>query len=84
MSSAERSYYGGSFLTDDFREAIQRRLRELGGVVLIVAAGVAAFSAAGSWECTGGGERRVIGSVDGVRKCGAINRPARAAAARPP
>jgi DNA segregation ATPase FtsK/SpoIIIE, S-DNA-T family len=49
MSSAERNYYGGSFLTDDFREAIQRRLRELGGVVLIVAAGGAAAALA-TWS----------------------------------
>ena len=36
MSSAERSHYGGSFLSDDFQAAIQRRLRELGGLALFV------------------------------------------------
>src|SRR5258708_2014142 len=49
MSSAERSYYGGSFLTDDFRAAIQRRLRELGGLVLVMAIGTAAASLA-TWS----------------------------------
>lgn len=49
MSSAERNYYGGSFLSDDFREAIARRLRELCGLGLIVVTGVAAAALA-TWS----------------------------------
>jgi DNA segregation ATPase FtsK/SpoIIIE, S-DNA-T family len=49
MSSAERSYYGGSFLTDDFRAAVQRRMRELGGLVLVIAVGAAAAALA-TWS----------------------------------
>jgi DNA segregation ATPase FtsK/SpoIIIE, S-DNA-T family len=49
MSSAERNYYGGSFLTDDFRAAIQRRVRELGGLVLVVVVGAAAAALA-TWS----------------------------------
>ena len=49
MSSAERNYYGGSFLPDDFGAAIRRRLRELCGLTLIVAAGAAAAALA-TWS----------------------------------
>jgi len=49
MSSAERNYYGGSFLTDDFRTAMQRRLRELGGLALVVAVSAAAAALA-TWS----------------------------------
>ena len=49
MSTAERNYYGGSFLSDDFRAAIQRRLRELGGLALVAAAGAAAAALA-TWS----------------------------------
>lgn len=41
--------YGGSFLSDDFRAAIQRRLRESVGLALIVAAGIAAAALA-TWS----------------------------------
>src|ERR1700748_3621345 len=34
MSTGARGYYGGSILSDDFRDAIQRRPRELGGFAL--------------------------------------------------
>jgi S-DNA-T family DNA segregation ATPase FtsK/SpoIIIE len=49
MSTADRSYYGGSFLSDDFRTAIQRRLSELGGLALVVAVAAAAAALA-SWS----------------------------------
>ena len=49
MSSAERSHYGGSFLSDDFHAAIRRRLRELGGLALIFAACIAAAALA-TWS----------------------------------
>jgi S-DNA-T family DNA segregation ATPase FtsK/SpoIIIE len=49
MSSAERSHYGGSFLSDDFHAAIQRRLRELGALVLFAAVGVVAAALA-TWS----------------------------------
>ena len=49
MSTAERSYHSGSLLTDDVRTAIERRLRELGGLVLVVAVAIAAVSLA-TWS----------------------------------
>ena len=49
MSTAERSYHSGSLLTDDVRTAIERRLRELGGLVLVVAVAIAALSLA-TWS----------------------------------
>ena len=49
MSSAERSHYGGSFLSDDFHAAIRRRLRELGGLALFVIVGIAAAALA-TWS----------------------------------
>jgi S-DNA-T family DNA segregation ATPase FtsK/SpoIIIE len=49
LSTAERSYYGGSFLSDDFRAAIRRRIRELGGLALIIVAGAAAAALA-TWS----------------------------------
>src|SRR5499427_6044788 len=49
MSSAERSHYGGSFLSDDFHAAIRRRLRELGGLVLFAAVGIVAAALA-TWS----------------------------------
>jgi S-DNA-T family DNA segregation ATPase FtsK/SpoIIIE len=49
ISSAERSHYGGSFLSDDFHAAIRRRLRELGGLALFVAVGSAAAALA-TWS----------------------------------
>jgi S-DNA-T family DNA segregation ATPase FtsK/SpoIIIE len=49
MSSAERSHYGGSFLSDDFHAAIQRRLRELGALVLFAAVGIVAAALA-TWS----------------------------------
>jgi S-DNA-T family DNA segregation ATPase FtsK/SpoIIIE len=48
MTTAQRNY-GGSFLSDDFRAAIQRRLRECVGLVLVVAAGSAAAALA-TWS----------------------------------
>jgi DNA segregation ATPase FtsK/SpoIIIE, S-DNA-T family len=49
MSSAARRQYGRSSLSDDFRAAIRRRLRELGGLVLFAAVGVAVFALA-TWS----------------------------------
>ncbi len=49
MLTAERSYHSGSLLTDDVRTAIERRLRELGGLVLVVAVAIAALSLA-TWS----------------------------------
>jgi DNA segregation ATPase FtsK/SpoIIIE, S-DNA-T family len=49
MSSAERRHYGRSFLSDEFHAAIRRRLRELGGLVLLATVGVAVFALA-SWS----------------------------------
>jgi DNA segregation ATPase FtsK/SpoIIIE, S-DNA-T family len=49
MSSAERSHYGGSFLSDDFHAAIRRRLRELGALVLFTAVGIVAAALA-TWS----------------------------------
>ncbi|HSV25781.1 MAG TPA: DNA translocase FtsK 4TM domain-containing protein, partial [Xanthobacteraceae bacterium] len=49
MSSAERSHYGGSFLSDDFHTAIRRRLRELGGFVLFAAVGIVVVALA-TWS----------------------------------
>jgi S-DNA-T family DNA segregation ATPase FtsK/SpoIIIE len=49
MSSAERSHYGGSFLSDDFHAAIRRRLRELGALVLFAAVGIVAAALA-TWS----------------------------------
>jgi S-DNA-T family DNA segregation ATPase FtsK/SpoIIIE len=48
MSTAERNHYG-SFVPDDFRDAIHRRLREFGGLALIIVAGAAAAALA-SWS----------------------------------
>jgi S-DNA-T family DNA segregation ATPase FtsK/SpoIIIE len=42
MLTAGRHYYGGSFLSDDFRAAIGRRVRELCGLALALATGGAA------------------------------------------
>jgi S-DNA-T family DNA segregation ATPase FtsK/SpoIIIE len=49
MSSAERSHYGGSFLSEDFHTAIQRRLREFGALMLFAAVGVVAAALA-TWS----------------------------------
>ncbi len=49
LSTAERSYDGGSILSDDLRAAIHRRFRELGGVMLLVAVGIAGAALA-SWS----------------------------------
>src|SRR5215467_5316942 len=49
LSSAERRHYGRSFLSDDFRAAIQRRFRELGGVAMFAGVGVA-VSALATWS----------------------------------
>ena len=48
MSTAERNHYG-SFVPDDYRDAIHRRLREFGGLALIIVAGAAAAALA-SWS----------------------------------
>ena len=44
MSSAARRQYGRSFPSDDFHAALRRRLRELGGLVMFAADGVAVFA----------------------------------------
>ncbi len=49
MPTAERTFYGGSFLSDDFGAAIRRRLRELCGLALIVVAGAGAAALA-TWS----------------------------------
>src|SRR5215831_3947815 len=49
LSSAERRHYGRSFLSDDFRAAIQRRFRELGGLAMFAGVGVA-VSALATWS----------------------------------
>jgi S-DNA-T family DNA segregation ATPase FtsK/SpoIIIE len=49
MSSAERSHYGGSFMSDDFHAAIRRRLRELGGLLVLAAVGIVAAALA-TWS----------------------------------
>jgi DNA segregation ATPase FtsK/SpoIIIE, S-DNA-T family len=49
MSSAARRQYGRSLLSDDFHAAIRRRLRELGGLVMFAAVGVAVFALA-TWS----------------------------------
>ncbi len=49
MSSAARRQYGRSSLSDDFHAALRRRLRELGGLVIFAAVGVAVFALA-SWS----------------------------------
>src|SRR5258706_3263606 len=49
LSSAERRHYGRSFLSDDFRAAIRRRLRELGGLAVFAGVG-AAVSALATWS----------------------------------
>jgi len=49
MSSAERSHYGGSFLSDDFHAAFKRRVRELGGLALFVIVGITAAALA-TWS----------------------------------
>jgi DNA segregation ATPase FtsK/SpoIIIE, S-DNA-T family len=51
LSSAERRHYGRSFLSDDFHAAFRRRLRELGGLVVFAAVGVAVFALA-TWSVT--------------------------------
>jgi DNA segregation ATPase FtsK/SpoIIIE, S-DNA-T family len=48
ISSAQRSHYG-SFLSDDFRLAVERRFRELGGLVLVLTVGAAAAALA-TWS----------------------------------
>jgi len=49
MSSAERSHYGGSFMSDDFHAAIRRRLCELGGLLVLAAVGIVATALA-TWS----------------------------------
>ena len=49
IMTAERNYDGESFLSVDFRAAIRRRLRELGGLAVIVAVGTAAAALA-TWS----------------------------------
>jgi DNA segregation ATPase FtsK/SpoIIIE, S-DNA-T family len=49
MSSAAQRQYGRSLLSDDFYAAIRRRLRELGGLVMFAAVGVAVFALA-TWS----------------------------------
>jgi DNA segregation ATPase FtsK/SpoIIIE, S-DNA-T family len=49
MSSAAQRQYGRSLLSDDFHAAIRRRLRELGGLVMFAAVGVAVFALA-TWS----------------------------------
>jgi DNA segregation ATPase FtsK/SpoIIIE, S-DNA-T family len=49
ISSAERNYYGGSLLTSDLRDAVLRRLRELGGLALLLVVGAAAAALA-TWS----------------------------------
>jgi DNA segregation ATPase FtsK/SpoIIIE, S-DNA-T family len=48
-SAAGRRHYGRSFLFDDFQVALRRRLRELGGLALFGAVGVAVFALA-TWS----------------------------------
>jgi DNA segregation ATPase FtsK/SpoIIIE, S-DNA-T family len=48
-ATAGRRHYGRSFLSDDFRAALRRRLRELGGLALFGAVGVAVFALA-TWS----------------------------------
>jgi DNA segregation ATPase FtsK/SpoIIIE, S-DNA-T family len=48
-SAAGRRRYGGSLLSDDFQVALQRRLRELGGLALLACVGVAVFALA-TWS----------------------------------
>jgi DNA segregation ATPase FtsK/SpoIIIE, S-DNA-T family len=49
MSSVARRQYGRSFLSDDFHAALRRRLREIGGLVMFAAVGVAVFALA-TWS----------------------------------
>jgi S-DNA-T family DNA segregation ATPase FtsK/SpoIIIE len=49
MSSAARRRYGRSSLSDDFHAALRRRLRELAGLVIFAAVGVAVFALA-TWS----------------------------------
>jgi len=49
IMTAERNYGSESFLPFDFRAAVKRRLRELGGLVIIVAVGTAAAALA-TWS----------------------------------
>jgi len=49
LSSAERSHYGGPFLSDDFRAAVRRRLRELSGLLSLATAGIVAAALA-TWS----------------------------------
>jgi DNA segregation ATPase FtsK/SpoIIIE, S-DNA-T family len=48
-SAGQRRPYGGSLLSDDFQVALQRRLRELGGLALLACVGVAVFALA-TWS----------------------------------
>src|SRR6516162_4958774 len=48
-SAAGRRHYGRSFISDDFQAALRRRLRELGGLALFAAVGVAVFALA-TWS----------------------------------
>ena len=48
-STAGRRHYGRSYLSDDFHAALRRRLRELGGLALFAAVGVAVFALA-TWS----------------------------------
>jgi S-DNA-T family DNA segregation ATPase FtsK/SpoIIIE len=48
-STAGRRHYGRSFLSDDFHVALRQRLRELGGLALFGAVGVAVFALA-TWS----------------------------------
>jgi DNA segregation ATPase FtsK/SpoIIIE, S-DNA-T family len=48
-SAAGRRHYGRSFLSDDLQVALRRRLRELGGLALFGAVGVAVFALA-TWS----------------------------------
>ena len=49
LSSAERRYYGRSFLSDDFHAAVRRRLREIGGLAVFAVVGVV-VSALATWS----------------------------------
>jgi S-DNA-T family DNA segregation ATPase FtsK/SpoIIIE len=48
-SAAGRRHYGRSYLSDDFRVTLRRRLRELAGLAMFAAVGVAVFALA-TWS----------------------------------
>jgi len=49
MAAIERGFDGLNFLPDSLRDALRRRLRELGGLALIVIAGLLALALA-TWS----------------------------------